>query len=45
MSKVKKELKEFIEYKKKYNFIQKELIIQDECIYCDNILLKDKERK
>ncbi len=45
MSKVKNELKEFLEYKKAYKFIQKELIVKDECVYCDDILLKDIERK
>ena len=45
MSKLKKELKEFVEYKKNYKFIQKELIEKDECIYCEDILLKDIDRK
>ena len=45
MSKIKKELKEFLEYKKNYKFKQKELIEKDDCIYCENELLKDKERK
>ena len=45
MSKVKKELKEFLEFKNNYKFIQKELIEKDECIYCEEILLKDKERE
>ena len=45
MSKLKKELKEFLKYKKNYKFIQKELIEIDNCIYCENILLKDTERK
>ena len=45
MSKIKKELKEFLEYKKDYKFVQKELIVKDECIYCEDILLKDIERK
>ena len=45
MSKLKKELKEFLQYKKGYKFKQKELIEKDECIYCENILLRDKERK
>ena len=43
MSKLKKELKEFLEYKKNYKFIQKELIEKDECIYCEDIVLKDKD--
>ena len=43
MSKLKKELKEFKEYKKNYKFIQKELIEKDECIYCEDILLRDKD--
>ncbi len=45
MSKIKKELKEFLEYKNNYKFSQKDLIKKDECIYCDNELLQDKERK
>lgn len=45
MSKVKKELKEFLEYKKNYKFVQKELIVKDKCIYCEDILLKDIDRK
>ena len=45
MSKLKKELKEFLEYKRNYKFVQKELILKDECIYCEDILLKDKDRK
>ena len=45
MSKLKKELKEFLEYKKNYKFVQKEFIEKDECLYCEDILLKDKERK
>ena len=45
MSKVKKELKEFLEYKKNYKFVQKELIVKDQCIYCEDILLKDIDRK
>ena len=45
MNKIKKELKEFLEYKSNYKFLQKNLIQKDECIYCDNELLQDKERK
>ena len=45
MSKVKKELKEFLEYKKNYKFVQKELIVKDQCIYCEDISLKDIDRK
>jgi len=45
MSKLKKELKEFLKYKKNYRFTQKELIEIDDCIYCEDILLKDAERK
>lgn len=45
MSKVKKELKEFLEYKNNYKFVQKELIVKDQCIYCEDILLKDIDRK
>ena len=45
MSKLKKELKEFLEYKKNYKFIQKELILKEGYIYCEDILLKDIERK
>ena len=45
MSKIKKELKEFLEYKKDYKFVQKELIVRNECIYCEEILLKDKKRE
>ena len=45
MNKFKKELKEFLEYKKNYKFTQKKLIEMDDCIYCENILLKDAERK
>ena len=44
-NKIKKELKEFLEYKSNYKFFQKDLIQKDECIYCDNELLQDKERK
>lgn len=43
MSKLKKELKEFLLYKKGYKFKQKELIEKDECVYCENILLRDKD--
>lgn len=43
MSKIKKELKEFLTYKNNYKFIQKELIEKDDCIYCENELLKDKD--
>lgn len=43
MSKIKKELKEFLKFKKNYEFIQKEIIEKDECLYCENELLKDKE--
>lgn len=45
MSKIKKELKEFLRYKEKYNFSQKELIYENESIYCDGEILQDKERK
>ena len=45
MNKVKKELKEFLEYKKDYKFVQKKLIEKDKCIYCEDILLKDIDRK
>ena len=45
MNKIEKELKEFLEYKSNYKFFQKDLIQKDECIYCDNELLQDKERK
>lgn len=45
MNKVKKELKDFLEYKKNYDFIQKELIEKDGCIYCENELVQDEERK
>ena len=45
MNKLKKELKEFLEYKKNYKFAQKELIIKDGCVYCEDLLLKDIERK
>ena len=45
MSKIKNELKEFLEYKKEYIFIQKELIEKDNCIYCENELVQDRERK
>ena len=37
-----KELKEFIEYKKKYKFNQLEVIEEDGNLYCKGILLKDK---
>ena len=43
MSKIKKELKEFLTYKNNYKFIQKELIERDDCIYCENELLKDQD--
>lgn len=43
MSKIKKELKEFLTYKNNYEFIQKELIERDDCIFCENELLKDKD--
>lgn len=43
MSKIKKELKEFLTYKNNYKFIQKELIERDDCIFCENELLKDKD--
>lgn len=45
MSKVKKELKEFLEYKKNYKFTQKELIETEKGLYCEGILLKDEQRK
>lgn len=41
MNKIKKELKEFLKYKESYKFIQKEIIEKDNCIYCENDLLKD----
>ena len=43
MSKIKKELKEFLTYKNNYKFIQKELIERDDCIFCENELLKYKD--
>lgn len=43
MSNIKKELKEFLTYKNNYKFIQKELIERDDCIYCENELLKDQD--
>ncbi len=43
MSKIKKELKEFLTYKSTYQFIQKELIEREDGIYCENELLKDQE--
>ena len=43
MSKIEKELKEFLTYKNNYKFIQKELIERDDCIFCENELLKDKD--
>lgn len=45
MSKIKKELKDFLEYKKNYKFVQKDLVEKDNCIYCENLLLKDDARK
>jgi len=45
MSKLKRELKEFLEYKKKFKFVQKELIERENGIYCEEILLKDNNRK
>lgn len=45
MSKIKKELKEFLEYKKNYKFVQKDLVEKDNCIYCEDVLLKDDARK
>ena len=44
MNKIIKELENFIEFRTNYNFVQKELIEKDGCIYCENELLKDKER-
>lgn len=41
MNKIKKELKEFIEFKKTFEFKQKEIIKKDECIYLEDILIKD----
>lgn len=45
MGKLKRELHEFLEYKKNYKFKQKELIEMNNCIYCDGFLLRDVERK
>ena len=38
----KKELKEFREFKKNYNFIELNVTKKDNKIYCENILLKDE---
>lgn len=45
MNKINKELKEFLEYKKQYNFVQKELVEKNNCIYCENELVQDEARK
>lgn len=42
MRKIKKELKEFLEFKNNYKFIQKELVEKEGCIYCENELLIDE---
>lgn len=44
MNKIKRELKEFVEYKKKYNFTQKELVEKDGEVYCDGELIMDKDK-
>jgi len=41
MNKIKKELKELFEFKKNYNFTQKEIIKKEDGIYCENELLQD----
>ena len=43
MNKIKKELKEFLEYKKSYKFVQKNIVQKNGCIYCENELLEDSE--
>lgn len=43
MSKIKKELKEFIEFKNNYKFTQKQFVEKDGNIYCDDKLLQDKD--
>ncbi len=43
MSRVKKELKEFLDYKKNYKFVLKELTEKDNCIYCEDELLQDND--
>lgn len=45
MNKLKKELKEFRKFKENYKFKQKEIKEIDECLFCDGLLLKDKDRK
>lgn len=44
MNNIKKELEDFIEFKTNYNFVQKKIIEKEGCIYCEDELLKDKER-
>ncbi len=44
MNKIKRELKDFLEFKTNYKFIQKELTQKDGCIYCNNEILQDSER-
>lgn len=43
MRKLKKELKEFLEFKNNYKFTQKELVEKYNCIYCENQLLEDSD--
>ena len=45
MENIKKELEQFKEFKKQYNFIQKELEEIDGVLYCDGISLIDEEGK
>ena len=45
MNKVKKELKEFIEFKNNYNFVQKEIEEKEDGLYCEGEALQDSERK
>ncbi len=43
MDNIKKELEEFIEFKKNYKFVQKELVEKDGDIYCDGYLVRSND--
>ena len=45
MDNVKKELEEFLEFKKQYKFSQKKLEERDGAIYCDGYLVENEEEK
>ena len=42
--KIKKELKKFQLFKKKYNFVQKDIIKKGESLYCDGVCIKENDK-